>query len=418
MNKLALTVLMFCIFIHVYSMDSGTTTIFHPSFKSLQVVLNGNDQSPAIIIDDTTDHITIDFDEIADTRRWMRYRLVHCDAYWKPDGIPEQMYVDGFNEALVENYRFSQATTVNYVHYSITLPNDKIKLKISGNYLLQVFDENNPDQPLLQARFMVCENKVAIKGSVSPRTDIDYEASHQQLTLEIEPKKIDITDPYRDMFLFVRQNGREDNAVVVKNPMRIAGQRMFYEHIPSLIFPAGNEYRRFENITINYPGMHVEEMSFSDPFYHATLYVDAPRSYSSYIYDKTQHGRFRIRNFDTDDSETEAEYVLTHFSLDMPELDDYDIFLDGDFTHRRFTPESRMVYNRNTMRYENTQLLKQGAYNYQYLAVPYGSMKGDTKIVEGDYYQTINEYDVAVYYHKPGELYDRLVGFARLESNR
>ncbi len=76
-----------------------------------------------------------------------------------------------------------------------------------------------------------------------------------------------------------------------------------------------------------------------------------------------------------------------------------------------------MVYNRGKGAYESTQLLKQGAYNYQYLTVPEGSMTGRTYDIEGDFYQTTDEYSIAVYYRKPGELYDRLVGWATLLSN-
>ena len=109
---------------------------------------------------------------------------------------------------------------------------------------------------------------------------------------------------------------------------------------------------------------------------------------------------------------------MTHFSLRVPEQSQYGFFLAGDFTHRRFDPESRMVYNRATGLYEKSLLLKQGAYNYQYLAVPIGSMSGATARIEGDFYETVNEYLVKVYYHRPGERYDRLVGVAVVYSGK
>lgn len=117
-------------------------------------------------------------------------------------------------------------------------------------------------------------------------------------------------------------------------------------------------------------------------------------------------------------SNIEADYVVAHFALEMPELINTDIFLDGDFTYRRFSPESRMIYNPATNCYEKNLLLKQGAYNYQYLAVPTGSMQGKTSIVEGNFYQTINEYIVMVYHRPPGSRYDRLVGTTFIYSGR
>ncbi|MCM1477840.1 MAG: DUF5103 domain-containing protein, partial [Bacteroides sp.] len=73
------------------------------------------------------------------------------------------------------------------------------------------------------------------------------------------------------------------------------------------------------------------------------------------------------------------------------------------------SPETMMVFNRATGLYEAAMLLKQGAYNYQYVTVPSGSLKGDAAQIEGNFYQTANEYLVKVYYREPGARYDRLV---------
>jgi hypothetical protein len=56
-------------------------------------------------------------------------------------------------------------------------------------------------------------------------------------------------------------------------------------------------------------------------------------------------------------------------------------------------------------------LLKQGDYNYQYLWVPEGSATGQTAKIEGNKYQTVNEYLVRVYNRQSGERYDRFIGY-------
>ena len=75
---------------------------------------------------------------------------------------------------------------------------------------------------------------------------------------------------------------------------------------------------------------------------------------SQYLYDQTQFGRFTIREYNSSQSDIEAEYVMTHFALDLPEQFECGIYLDGDFTHRRFDEQSQMVYNRETGQYEKT----------------------------------------------------------------
>ena len=69
-----------------------------------------------------------------------------------------------------------------------------------------------------------------------------------------------------------------------------------------------------------------------------------------------------------------------------------------------------MKYNEETSSYESVQLLKQGAYNYLYLYVPDGSTKGETGPVEGNFYETENEYLILVYSRPFGERYDKLIG--------
>jgi hypothetical protein len=48
--------------------------------------------------------------------------------------------------------------------------------------------------------------------------------------------------------------------------------------------------------------------------------------------------------------------------------------------------------------------------------VPKGSTRGLTAPIEGNHYQTVNEYLVYVYYRAPGDRYDRLLGVGALFS--
>lgn len=392
--------------------------IFNTRFKTLQVKVEGNDYAPPVITLNTDDRIIITFDELTEEHSYLRYSLVHCNSQWQPSGLVDAEFVEGFNLGDVEEYEYSQLTKVHYVHYSIVLPNDEVRFTVSGNYLLRVFPENDPDDILLQARFMVSEAKAVIGSSVTSRTDVDYNSEHQQLSLEVDASKLNVQDMYGDLIVVVSQNSRIDNEIRLTRPFRVSGTKAYYEHLSPLIFKAGNEYRRMETVSVTYPGMGVAEVGYSEPYYHQVLNLDKTRSSGQYLYDQTQFGRFTIREYNSSQSHIEADYVLTHFTLDIPRQSDYGIFLDGEFTYRRFDPESRMVYNHATGLYEKTLLLKQGAYNYQYLAVPVGSMIGATAPIEGDYHETVNEYLVKVYYHRPGDRYDRLVGVAVIFSGR
>lgn len=386
------------------------TGIFDEKFRTLRVDVNGDYLAPPVLLLDSGDRLTVSFDEVTESNSYLRYSLVHCNANWTESQLVESEFLDGFNFGDVEDYEYSQLTATHYVNYRITLPNDRFRFKLSGNYLLRVYRDDNPDVTLLQVRFMVSESTAVVRADVLSVTDIDYNDAHQQVSVTVDATNAGVEDVFNDMMVYVSQNGRLDNEVMVRQPLRVSGKTAYYEHLRPLIFPAGNEYRRMETVSVTYPGMNIESVDYHEPFYHASVATDYPRSADSYVYDSTQHGRFFVREYNSSQSDVEADYVVTHFSLDAPELPDRYIFLDGDFTFRRFDPASMMIYNRATNRYEKTLLLKQGAYNYQYLTVGKDSRSGSTSTIEGDFYPTRNEYLVKVYTRHRGERYDRLIG--------
>lgn len=342
---------------------------------------------------------------------------MHCNANWQPSGLLDSEFLDGFNEGTIDNYEFSQATTAHYVHYSFTIPNEQVSPRISGNYLLKIYPEDDPDKTLIQVRFMLSEATAHTTVEAAAQTDIDYNKAHQQLSITVDTDGAQVDDPFNDLIVVAGQNGRLDNERMLRHPLRVQGRKAIYEHSTPLIFEAGNEYRRFETVSTNYPGMGVESIDFFDPYYNFTLYGDERRDDEPYVYDQTQNGRYFVREYNSDNSDTEADYVVVHFSLDYPNETGAMIFLDGDFTQRRFDDNARMFYNYATGRYERAMLLKQGAYNYQYLIVPPGAKRGYTNAIEGDKYQTINEYNVRVYHRRRGERYDRLIGSATCRTS-
>lgn len=401
----------------VQAQEDTSQGVIAPGFHTLQVELDGAPMAtPIIDLRNPSERIVISFDELADDRRYMRYSLIHCDALWQPEGLVDSEFLDSFNEGTVETYDYSQATLVHYVHYMITLPNEQVRITQPGNYLVRVYDESDPDNTLLQARFGVSDNTAVVKAGVTSLTDIDTNLAHQQLGIRVDTRYLDLDDPFNDLKVVITQNGRPDTQTLIVTPQRLGSNEVIYEHLRPLIFKAGNEYRRFETVSTGYPGMGVERIERDAPVFNMMLYADTPRDKTGYTYDSTQFGRYMVRNSDTRDSDTGADYVMTHFTLDIPPVEGYDIFLDGDFTDRKYSPISRMVYNEASGAYEQSLLLKQGSYNYQYLAVPTGSMIGETAPVEGDKFQTVNEYTIRVYHRPKGSRFDRLVGYTTLLS--
>ncbi|MDD4922721.1 MAG: DUF5103 domain-containing protein, partial [Bacteroidales bacterium] len=227
---------------------------------------------------------------------------------------------------------------------------------------------------------------------------------------------MNIKQPLNELKIYVRQNRRWDNEVQNMVPMAVSSELIRYEHNKDLIFEGGNEYRRFEMTTHQYPGIGVNSINFIKPYYNVVLMPSEFRS-KGYVFDKDQNGRFLIHSQEVLDDLTGSDYFLVHFSLpmDVPIIDGQ-IFLNGDLVDNRFGTTSKMLYNFERKAYEKELLLKQGSYNFQYLYLPFKSKKATPLHLEGSYWETENEYQVYVYYRPAGERYDRLIGFKQIQT--
>lgn len=392
-----------------------TTGIFDRRFRTLKTEVEDNFMSPPVIRLGTNDRILVKFDEIGEDNSYLEYRLIHCDADWQPSRLIESEYLEGFNSVRIEDYAYSTATFVHYVNYLIAFPNEDLQIKHSGNYLLQVYDPERPEETLLQTRFQVTENRARIEGNVTSRTDMGHNTYWQQLAFEIDCQGIGEFNPYQDIIVYVTQNNREATKRRIMTPLRVSGDKIIYEHLNDLVFGASNEYRRFESVSNSFPGMRVDSLRYMGSNYHVWLKVDEPRQSASYSYDQTQHGRFLVREYNSTDSDIGADYITVHFLLECPELPAYDIYLDGEFTHDRMDKENQLTYDHRVGGYVAEVPLKQGAYNYQYVTRSRQTGEISTSTIEGDKYETLNEYGIAVYFRPPGARADRLISYRILQ---
>jgi len=384
--------------------------------RSLTVYPNGNWSAVPVIQMGSDHYIEISFDELSHDYKRYAYKVIHCNADWTQSDMNVLEYLDGFSENDIEAGEESVSTLVLYTHYKFSLPNKNVSLKLSGNYAVTVFDRDGSGDALLTACFMVVENKVTIEGSVTATTDINYKQSDQQLNFDVKTLGMTIQQPLDELKVVVRQNNRSDNEVRNIAPLMIVPGLIRYEHDKNLIFEGGNEYRRFEMTSFKYPGIGINKIEYFNPYYHVEL-IPPEKRMMGYVFDKDQNGRFLIHSLEATDGLTGSDYYLVHFTFPMekPYLDGA-VFLNGYLTENRLDTKSKMIYNFERKAYEKDLLLKQGAYNYQYLYRPNKNNKATTLPLEGSYWETENEYQVYVYYRPIGERYDRLIGFKQIQT--
>ncbi len=411
-----LALIIFSAVFGTYAADTYTR-IFNPRFRTLKVSVAGDFMSLPAIAMESDQTIIISFDEIGDQYSQLQYRLIHCNSDWQPSRLVESEYVDGFNIADIEDIGYSENTFVHYVNYRIIFPNPDMRVIHSGNYLLQVFERDNPEEIILQTRLMVYEDLARIEGGASGRTDKGHNLAWQQLEFEADMSGMARVNAFQDLTVKVMQNIDESSERTVSVPLRSEGSRFYYAHKPELIYPAGNEYRRFESVSNSFAGMNVDSLRYMGSNYHVWLKPDKGRALRNYEFDRTQHGRFLVREYNATDSDLGADYITVNFTLQIPQQRDVEIYVDGEMTHGVFDSTNKMVYDPAKGAYTLAMPLKQGAYNYRYLAVPAGEnldLERAMSLVEGNKYETGNEYSARIYYHPVGSRGDRLVGYKKL----
>ena len=379
--------------------------IYDPQIKSLETMVNADWLSPSVMRLHGGDILHIGFDELSHDYHRYIYRLEHCEADWTTsDELFESDWLEGFNNNVIEDFDRSINTTVDYTHYRLSIPNDKCRLKMSGNYRLHVIEEDL-DEEVLTVEFMISEEAMNLSMAITTNTDIDTNLSHQQVSFGLKYGNLLVTDPQEQLQTVVMQNCREDNSRWNVRPTAVVQNGLEWTHCQDLIFDGGNEYRKFEVLDPSHPTMGIDRIYWDGESYQAFPFVNEPRP--NYLYDEDANGSFLLRNSDNRESDYTSDYVWVNYRLKTPYRLVGDIVIDGRWTTE--DPETYiMTYDETSGLYTASILQKLGYYSYQYL--------NDSRPLpsEGNFYQTENGYQILVYYKGTGERTWRLVAFSQL----
>lgn len=423
-NNILRTILLPLFVLHssLFTLQAQPQQIFGGNVRTLTLTVDDDPTLPPYMALGGRQHLVIEWDEMSHDYKRYRYHVDHCDWDWQPtDGIFESDFLEGLNDQLIEDFEKSFNTTQIYTHYRLNVPNRQLRLRLSGNYRLRIYEEDEEDNPVLEACFCIYEKTAGINVQLSSNTDIDFNSSHQQMTLGVGFGSLPVVDPQRELKVAIMQNRRWDfrvesspdgdtrSGALVPNVRRPNG--IDFTHNRQLIFPGGSEYHRFEILDVHRTATGVDRIEWFEPYYHATLFAAQPDR--SYTYTEDQNGVYVVRSADDYDDATTAEYVVVHFFLKTPRLDGGDVYVGGQWTGQTFNPDCRMEYDEINQEYHAAILLKQGYYSYEYI-----QQDGLTTRAMGSFFETENEYQVLVYYRGQGARYDRLAAFSIVHNAR
>ena len=410
MKKLSVFVLLLICF-SAAGQPVNRTQILNENIKTLQVKVNENPISLPVIPLSGDETLQISFDEMSHNIHSYSYNVKHCNADWSLSNLSTTEYIDGFTTGRIDDYTLSVNTTFLYTHYRFQLPNNEIKWKLSGNYVVNIYEDNQQDNPIARVCFSVVEPRVQIDAAVRGNTDTELSGRLQQLDFEVLLNDYRLQDAQSEIKVVVRQNNRTDNQVTDIKPSYMAAGKLSYKNNRNLIFEGGNEYHRFDISSIYSYDEGVNNIDFVRPAYHAYLRQDQIIARNPYLTNPDVNGKFVINLQNANDDNTEADYMYVHFYLpvDAPFLDGK-IYVGGEWNYNQTDKTSLMRYDTEHGMYYNTVLLKQGGYNYQYWMIPQGETKALVSPIDGSHWQTLNEYTIYVYHRPWGGRYDKLIG--------
>lgn len=408
-------------------------------------------------------YINLKFDDLLNEERSFYYRIIHCDKNWQPSTISEIEAFDGFNDERLRNYSYSINTKVPYIHYWQQFPNKDLRFKISGNYLLVIY-EDDIDYPVITRRFVVKENRVGIDiKSVYP-ADVENIRYKQELNVHINYENFKMRNPMDEITLMVMQN-ENWNTTITSKPSFFTLNNLRFNKLNTFAWWGLTEYRDFDTRSLMRLGRGVKFIERNPDGTDVILMTDQSRRNKVHIANFDFNGRFIIENFErlsqtttgevldrfinntnadknlrqsfrdsiitgiirennlldgdytAEERNIRSDYIKVTFVLDdMINLQGDAIYVLGAMNNWLPSEEFRMKYDTKRDLYTTEVMLKQGYYNYIY-GVANKNNEINYPVMEGSWNETENDYQALVYYRGLGDLYDRVIGFTVYNTN-
>ncbi len=384
-----------------------------PGYISTVQFRGTTDQSQLPIIR-LGERVQLSFDALNGKEEDYYYTISHHNFDWTPSDLSKSEYLDGFDEVRITTYENSLNTLQIYSHYTLTIPNrDTRRLTKSGNYLLNI--TNNRGDVIFTRKFIVVENIASVGVEIKRSRDLRNINEKQVVQFSVNSPNLLLINPKQTVKTLVLQNSNLKTGITNLVPQYTMGNELIYRYDKEASFGGGNEFLAFDNKDVRAASNGIRSISLTD-LYENYLFTDIPRYNRPYTYNPDINGNFVVRNIDARNQDIEAEYVRMHFNLQYyDDLDDKELHIYGNFNNWTIDGSTYMEYDAKSDSYRNTRLFKQGFYNYKYVVVNRDGTI-DSGAVDGDFWQTENDYTVVVYFRDLGARYDRVIGMGTANS--
>lgn len=355
--------------------------------------------------------VTLEFDLMTEQGRPLSVYFQHADRRWRRDLSSSQVLESFQNDRLLD-YRPSRGTDVSYVHYRYRFPNDDIRFRISGNYILRVTERGRPDSVLFEQPFFVAEQEGELQLRAESLTIPGQQVPSILPKARYQPPSEIQGDPFGHTVCFVR-NGRLADTRCEDRPLLVRQPELEFELERDRAYaPSTAEYDL--DLSALRATNRIARIDRTNSPLRAILEPDYAR-FESTTAGPNFDGQTVVRGaLSTQvDPALSAEYVETVFAFVPSGERPYSspLMVAGSFSGMSSDRGTRMEWNDSRGQYEGTVLLKQGQYEYFYSS----SDPTFTKQLQGTQRRISDRYTAFVYYQDSQYNTDRLLqvnGFA------
>ena len=376
------------------------------NIKTISFVQNDQNAIPLFQLDDG---FQLQFDDLYGNEANYYYTITHCDYDWKPSQLAKTEYLNGFDDQRIQDYTNSFNSLQVYSHYRLSFPNRFTQFRVSGNYVIKILNEDK--QVVFSRKFILYEELVSVPMQIRRARNLAVVEQKHNLDFTIKSATINFQSPLTNVKVMLMQNGKFENAITNIKPQYTIGNDLIYKYDAETQFWAGNEFHFFENKDIRAAVNNIAGIDSKGGLYNAHLYLDQARANKPYTYFPDINGNYVVKNIGAQNNEIEADYAWVFFSLSVPNYyDKKSIYINGMFNNFAMNDENKMDYNAEKGIYEKALMIKQGFTNYQYVIADSKGKIDEENAIDGNFFQTENNYFVLVYYRENNQRYDRIIG--------
>jgi hypothetical protein len=414
-----------CIFIHFSFLFSSKCiiaqapdSIYVDNIRTVRLYNYGDQLSLPVLKLNSGDQVELHFDDLDGDVKYYYYTYQLCNNDWIPVDINQFDYIKGFTQLRISTYRFSAIALTRYTHYQAVVPDRSGYPTRSGNYILKVYLNGDTSQLAFTKRLMVVDHKASVLARVIQPYAPDLFQTHQRIQFTVAVKGIDVFNAGQQVKVVILKNFRWDDALKNFLPTFIRGTTLEYNSESIGIFPGGKEWRWLDITDFHLQSERVRTADYNKRSTEIYLKPDGPRDGQRYVYYRDYNGMFVSSAIGGYNPLWETDYATVHFYFVPPNGIAYpnkDIYVFGQLTNYNYADSLKMIFNPEKNIYETHLLLKQGYYDYTYVAIEKNN-PGIRNELDGNYFETENLYTILVYYKSFTDRSDQLIGVATFDS--